>query len=337
MFEQIKRLGTDTAIYGVSTVVARLLNFVLVPLYTNLLTPAEFGVMANIYSYIAFIIVFYSFGMESAYFRFATSKEIGGEKDNFSTPYLSIFSMSLLLSLSIILFAVPLTSIFQITESSYTLLYYTAGILFFDAIVMIPFASLRLQRKAKYFASAKVINIVLTIMLNIVMVYHLHWGLEGIFLSNLAASALTFLMMLPVTVRQFQFSFHSELFSGLSKFGLPLVPVAISGVLLQVVDRPILKYLMDDASVGIYQANFRLGIFMALINGMFEFAWRPFYLSHDKDPNAKQIFSRVMTYYLCGTLSVFLILSFFLPHLTLFFTRRYIKILGVTYLKNSMY
>lgn len=325
MFEQIKRLGTDTAIYGISTVLARLLNFALVPLYANILTTAEFGIVANIYSYIAFVTIFYSYGMESSYFRFASSKEIGSDSDNFSTPFLGIVLASAILSLFMIGFAGPLTSAFQIDTSLYTLLYYCAGILFFDAVALVPYASLRLQRKAKFFATTKVLNIVCTVILNIFTVYYLRWGIEGIFLSNLVASVLSFIILLPTVIRQFHLKFHLSLYKELLKFGLPLVPVSISGVLLQIVDRPILKLLMDDSAVGIYQANYRLGIFMALITGMFEYAWRPFFLSHAKDPNAKQLFSRVMTYYLLVCSVVFLILSFFLENVIQYkFFGRYI-------------
>jgi O-antigen/teichoic acid export membrane protein len=325
MFEQIKRLGTDTAIYGISTVLARLLNFALVPLYANILTTAEFGIVANIYAYIAFIIIFYSFGMESSYFRYASSNEIGDEKENFSTPFLAVIIASFIFSLLILISAVPLTSVFQIDASRYKLLYYTAGILFFDAIILIPYASLRLQRKAKFFATTKVFNIVLTVLLNIATVYYLRWGIEGIFFSNLAASILAFCILLPSIVRQFKFSIHPRLFKELLKFGLPIVPVGLSGILLQIVDRPILKLLMDDSAVGIYQANYRLGIFMALITGMFEYAWRPFFLSHAKDSNAKQLFSRVMTYYLLVCSVIFLILSFFLENIIQYkFFGRYI-------------
>ncbi|MEW5799488.1 MAG: oligosaccharide flippase family protein [Bacteroidota bacterium] len=325
MFEQIKRLGTDTAIYGISTVLARLLNFALVPLYANILTTAEFGIVANIYSYIAFVTIFYSYGMESSYFRFASSKEIGSDSDNFSTPFLGIVLASAILSLFMIGFAGPLTSAFQIDASLYALLYYCAGILFFDAVALIPYASLRLQRKAKFFATSKVLNIVCTVILNIFTVYYLRWGIEGIFLSNLVASVLSFIILLPTAIRQFHLKFHFSLYKELLKFGLPLVPVSISGVLLQIVDRPILKLLMEDSAVGIYQANYRLGIFMALITGMFEYAWRPFFLSHAKDPNAKQLFSRVMTYYLLVCSVVFLILSFFLENVIQYkFFGRYI-------------
>lgn len=326
MLEQLKRLGADTAIYGVSTILARLLNFALVPLYANILTTAEFGVVANVYSYIGFIIIFYSFGMESSYFRFASAKEIGSEKDNFSTPYLSVALMSGLFSVLMLIFAEPLTSVFQIDASLYRVIMYTAGIMFFDAVAMVPYASLRLQRRAKFFAGTKIFNIVLTVVLNIITVYHLRWGIEGIFLSNLAASFCTFLFLIPNTWSQLQFSVHRGLLRELLKFGLPIVPVGLSGIALQLVDRPILKLLMDDSAVGIYQANYRLGIFMALITGMFEFAWRPFFLSHAKDPDAKRLFARVMTYYLAVCAAVFLVLSFFLEDVIQykFFGHRYI-------------
>lgn len=325
MVEQIKKLGKETAIYGISTVLARLLNFLLVPLYANVLTTAEFGIVANIYSYIAFIIIFYSFGMESAYFRYASSKEIGDEKDNFSTPFLAITSASAFFSLCVIIFAEPLTSVFQIDISLSHILLYTAGILFFDAVLLVPYASLRLHHKAKFFAVTKVLTIIFTVILNIITVYYLRWGIEGIFFSNLAASLFAFLLLLPTILRQLHFSFHQQLFKELLKFGLPIVPVGVSGILLQIVDRPILKLLMDDSAVGIYQANFRLGIFMALVAGMFEYAWRPFYLSHAKAPDAKQLFSRVLTYYLLGSAVFFLALSFFLPHIIQYkFFGRYI-------------
>ncbi len=312
MFSQIKRLGADTAVYGISSIVARLLNFLLVPFYANVFTPAEYGIVATVYSYIAFFNIFYSYGMESAYFRFASGKEIGSDKENFSTPFISILITSVLFSSAFILFADPLTSVFQISHSFYRIIYYTAGILFFDALAIIPFASLRLQRRAKLFATLKVVNIVLTILLNLYSVLVLQWGIEGIFFSNLAASVITFVLLLPVITHQFEFRFHRGLYSELLKFGLPIVPVGLAGIVLAIADRPILKMLMDDASVGIYQANYRLGIFMNAVVGMFEYAWRPFFLSHAKDPDAKKLYARVMTYFLLTTSAIFLVLSFFI-------------------------
>jgi len=312
MFNQIKSLGADTAIYGISSIIARLLNFILVPFYTNIFLPSEYGIVATVYSYIAFFNVLYSYGMESSYFRYAGMIEIGDEKENFSTPFISVALSSFLFSIGMLMYAVPLTSVFQIPKTLYPLISYTAGILFFDAISIIPFASLRLHRKAKLFAMLKVINIVLSVLLNLYTILVLKWGIEGIFFSNLCASIITFLLLIPTVARQLVVRFHKKLYRELLKFGLPIVPVGVSGVILQIADRPIMSLLMDNSSVGIYQANYRLGIFMNAVVGMFEYAWRPFFLSHARDANAKQLFSRVMTYFLLGTFTIFLIISFFI-------------------------
>lgn len=312
MFAQIKRLGAETVVYGFSTIFSRLLNFLLVPFYTNVLAPAEYGIVATVYSFIAFLNIFYWYGMESAYFRFAAGKEIGSEKENFSTPFISITLSSLLFSFLLIVFDKQTTAVFQISESFTKIIYYTAGILFFDALNLIPFARLRLARQAKTFAFLKVFNIVFTIGLNLYTILVLRWGIEGIFISNLVASAVTFLMLLPTIVRQFTFSFHKSLYKEILKFALPLIPVGLSGIALNIADRPIMLYLMDEKAVGIYQANYRLGIFMNMLIGVFEYAWRPFFLTHAKDPDAKILFSRILTYFLFICSLVFLLLIFFL-------------------------
>lgn len=312
MFQQLKRLLSDTAIYGVSTIVGRLLNFLLVPLYTHILVPAEYGIVATVYSFIAFYTIAYSYGLESAYFRFAGMKEMGDEKENFSTPFISYLFTSVLLSVALIVFAEPATVLFQLDKSMSMICYYIAGILFFDTLALLPFAALRLHRNAKLFSAIKIVNIMLNLGLSIVTLVQWRWGIEGILISNLAASAVTFLLLIPTTLKYLRFSFRRDLYKEMLKFAVPLIPVALSGMALQIADRPILKMLVDDRSVGIYQANYRLGIFMAVITATFEYAWRPFFLSHAKDPNAKQMFSRIMTYYLFVTLTVFLFLTFFL-------------------------
>lgn len=312
MFQQIKRLVSDTAIYGVSTIVGRLLNFLLVPLYTHILVPAEYGIVATVYSFIAFYTIAYSYGLESAYFRFAGMKEIGDDKENFSTPFISYLFTSALLSIALIIFAEPATVLFQLESSMAKVCYYIAGILFFDTLALLPFAALRLHRNAKLFSAIKIVNIVLNLGLSIVTLVQWRWGIEGILFSNLAASAVTFLLLIPTAWKYLRFTFNRDLYKEMLKFALPLIPVALSGMALQIADRPILKMLVDDRSVGLYQANYRLGIFMAVITATFEYAWRPFFLSHAKDPNAKQMFSRIMTYYLFVTLTVFLFLTFFL-------------------------
>jgi O-antigen/teichoic acid export membrane protein len=313
MFEKLKRLGAETAIYGVSTIVGRFLTFLLVPFYTNVLpSTSDYGIVATVYAYIAFLNVIYGYGMESAYFRYASAIEIGDVKQNFSTPFISLFLTSLVFSAFLHLFSAPVGDLIGIGSSYAVLVRYSAWILFFDAVCLIPFASLRLQSRAKLFATVKIVNIVSNILLNVVLLLKFRLGVEGIFISGFASSALTFFILLPVIRKQFRFNFHRDLFRHLLRFGLPLIPAALSGIAIQVIDRPMLKALTNDSVVGIYQANYRLGIFMMLIVSMFDYAWRPFFLTSAKEENAREMFSRVMTYFLVGASFVFLFFSFFI-------------------------
>jgi len=313
MFDKLKRLGTETAIYGISTIVGRFLTFLLVPFYTNVLpSTSDYGIVATVYAYIAFLNVIYGYGMESAYFRYASALEIGNAKQNYSTPFLSIFLTSLVFSTFLHLLSAPVASLIGIGPGYAILVRYAAWILFFDAICLIPFASLRLQNHAKLFASIKILNIVSNILLNVLLLLKFRLGVEGIFISGLVSSGLTFLLLLPTIRRQLQLEVHRDLFKHLLRFGLPLVPAALSGIAIQVIDRPILKALTNDGVVGIYQANYRLGIFMMLVVSMFDYAWRPFFLTTAKEENAKEIFSRVMTYFIVGASFIFLFFSFFI-------------------------
>jgi O-antigen/teichoic acid export membrane protein len=315
MFSQIKRLGAETAVYGISTIIGRFLTFLLVPFYTNVLTTAQYGIVANVYSYIAFLNVLYSYGMESSFFRYAATLEVGDAKQNFSTPFISVAITSIIFSSLMVIFSLPLTHVFLIEENLSIILVYSAGILLFDTLAIVPFASLRLQQKPKFFATLKLVNIVSNVVFNVVSLLWLRWGVQGIFISGLASSVLTFLCIIPTIARQFTVKFSAPLYKSLLKFGLPYIPVGLSAMVLQVIDRPMLLAYTNDSTVGIYQANYRLGIFMNLVTSMFDYAWKPFFLSYMKEKNAKALFARILTYFLLGTCAIFLVLSFFISDL----------------------
>ena len=315
MIEKILKLGKETAVYGLSTVVGRLLNFLLVPFYTNLLIPAEFGVIANVYAYIAFVVVVYGYGMEQAYMRFVSSLEIGDKQQNFSVPFFSLVGTSMVFS-SLIYFCAPtVASLIDIPLDQTRIVEYAAWILCFDAIALVPFASLRMAHRAKMFASLKLTNIVLTLILNIVFLVSFRMKVEGVFLANLIASASTCLVTVWIVRSSLTLRWFAKLYKEILRFGLPLIPAGLAGIALQVVDRPILKALTDDATLGIYQANYRLGILMMLVVGMFDYAWRPFFLNHARDDDAKQMFSKILTYLFVVLMSVFLIGSLFVEDL----------------------
>lgn len=315
MFDKIRRLGTETAVYGISTIVGRFLNFLLVPFYTNVLPPSEYGIVTYIFSLIAFANVIYGYGMESAFFKYSSTKEIGTSEQNFSAPFISLFLTSSVLSCAFVLAAPYVGDLISLPRSYHAVMDYAAWILFFDALAIIPFASLRMENKAKHFAALKFTNIIINVGSNLVLLLVFRAGVAGIFLSALLASATTFSLLVPTVLRHFSANFSSALYRELLRFGLPYIPAGLATMVIQVVDRPILRMLTDDATVGIYQANYRLGIFMMLIVQMFDYAWRPFFLTHEKDSDAKEMFARILTYFVLFMSLVFLLLTFFIPDL----------------------
>lgn len=315
MIDKLKSLSKDTLIYGTSTILGRFLNFLFVPIYTNLFLPSEFGIVANIYAYIAILNVFFTIGLESGYFKFASTLEVGSQKENFSHPFIGIFCNSLILSGLLFIFSSGFTSIFQIAESREVLLKYTALILFFDAMSTVPFAYLRLEHKPVKFAVIRFVNISATVLFNVLFIVVLKKGIEYVFISNVIASVLTFILLVPIILKNLKISFNKKLVNELLRFSLPYIPAGISANIIQVVNRPILTALTNDSTVGVFQANYRLGIFMMLFVSMFEFAWRPFFLQNAKDPNAKQLYAKVMTLFLTVAAVLFIFLTLFIENI----------------------
>ncbi len=312
MKEKLKELTKDTAIYGISTMLGRFLNFILVPFYTNVFSPADYGSVILIYSYIALFNIIFVYGMDSAFLKYAAFKDIGDEKDNFSTPFLSILFTSTIFCGLLIFLRQPVAGFVELSSNLNYLIILSAFILFFDSNAVISFLKLRLERKAKLFSFIKIISIIFNIILNVFLVVKLKWGIEAIFISNLAASMVSFLLLIPTLLKNIKFSFHKVLFKRLLKFGLPYLPAGLGMMLVQVIDVPILEKLTDIKTVGIYKANYKLGIFMMLFVNMFQYAWQPFFLTNAKEDNAKEIFSKVLTYFtIVGSLMV-VILSLFI-------------------------
>ncbi|MCX6164604.1 MAG: polysaccharide biosynthesis C-terminal domain-containing protein, partial [Ignavibacteriae bacterium] len=226
-----------------------------------------------------------------------------------------IFFNAIILSSVLYIFSSDFSYLFQIDVKRDILLKYTAAILFFDAIVLVPFAYLRLQHKPKIFALIRITNIVVNVICNLLFILVFHFGIESVFISNLIASVLTFLLLIPIVIKNITFTYNKLLVKELIMFSLPYIPAGISSNIIQVINRPILTALTDDATVGIFQANYRLGIFMMLFVSMFEFAWRPFFLQNAKEANAKEIYSKVMTLFIIVTSFIFFILSLFIDNI----------------------
>lgn len=317
MYDKLKELTKDTAVYGVSTIVGRFLNFILVPFYTNIFHPADYGIIQLIYAYVAILNIVYIYGMDSAYLKFAAIKDVGDDKDNFSTPYISVFFTSLIISLLIIINQSSIALSLGVSEKYHYLILLAAGMLFFDANTVIPFLKLRIDRHAKKFSLFKIIQISVNIFLNIYLVLVLGWGIEAILVSNLIASCAALLILLPTIMKYFRLKLNTFLFKRLLKFGLPYLPAGLAVMIVQVIDVPILEKLTDLKTAGIYKANYKLGIFMMLFVSMFQYAWQPFFLQNAKEENAKEMFSKVLTYFTLTGSIILITLSLFITDLAM--------------------
>ncbi|MGB6122116.1 MAG: polysaccharide biosynthesis C-terminal domain-containing protein, partial [Bacteroidota bacterium] len=312
MFDRIKRLGSDTAIYGVSTILGRFLTFILTPIYTHILVPGDLGIVATVYAYIAVLNVVYGYGMEAAYMKYASTLEIGEKKQIFSVPFVSVGLTSVLFSGFILWRADPIAALINLPAGFEQLVIYSAVILLLDGLTIVPFASLRMAGKAARFATIRVTGIVVNVLCNLLFLIEFEMGVEGIFFAGMISSATNLLLLLPTIIPQLELAWNGRLYEALIRFGLPYVPAGLASMMIQVVNRPILESLKGTAAVGVFQANYRLGIFMMLIVSMYDFAWRPFFLAHASDPDAKPLFARILTYFLLLAATVFLFLSFFL-------------------------
>jgi len=310
--DKLKELSKDTAIYGISTILGRFLNFLLVPFYTNVFIPQEYGIVSNVYAYVALLNVFYLYGMDSAFMKYAADKQDLPEKQVFSTPFISVFISAFFFSVIILILRAPVSQLMGIPEGFSYIIYFISAILFVDALSAIPFIKLRLERKAKKFALFKFLNIFINVLLNIILVVFLKFGVEAVFIGNLAASLFSLMLLFPEIKKYLKIEINRDIYSKLLKFGLPYLPAGFSSIIIQVIDRPILERLTDLHTVGIYQANHKLGIFMMLFVNMFQFAWQPFFLQNAKEENARDIFSKVLTYFVLIASVILVFLSLFI-------------------------
>jgi O-antigen/teichoic acid export membrane protein len=330
MRAELKALSKETVVYGLSTVIGRFLNFLLVPFYVNVLrSTAEYGIATSLYTYIGFLNVIYPLGLEAAFFRYGARGEgqpynPEQERDLFSSPFFLIFLVSAVLSVLVYLLAPwivwpvfrdPVTDITPMVPELTRILRYGAGILFFDALSVLPFAVLRLEHQAKRFAGIRLLGIVVTLILNIVFVMKFRWGVGGIFLANLIASILIFALLLPTILPRLIARLDKAVLTRMIPFGLTNVPAYLASMMVQVIDRPIVQAYLGLGVLGVYQANYRMGFTMMIFVSLFEYAWRPFFMrqSLKDDAQARLLFARVFTYFMGIALGAFVLLSWALP------------------------
>lgn len=308
----IKKLAGQTVIYGLSSIVGRLLNYLLVPLYTYTFTEADYGVVTELYAYAALLMVIFTYGMETAFFRFF--EQCDKDPKVFSTAQIGLLFSTIMLAI-VLWFAAPLVSTTLYLEETQYVQFFIL-ILAFDALAALPFARLRAQQKAFSFAGIKLINIGLNIGLNLLFLvllpaiagetniwgqlanslYKPSWGIQYIFLANLLASAITLLLLLP-QFTQLRLGFDRQLFHKMLAYGWPLLIVGFAGLINETLDRILLKFLLpgspaeNQAMIGIYGACYKLSILMTLFIQAYRYAAEPFFFAEAKKADAKQTYA----------------------------------------------
>lgn len=315
MKEQLKRLTTDSAFYGISNVVGRFVTFLLMPFYTHTLPQAEYGIVLVVYSYVAFLNAVFTFGLEPAYMRHVAGKDIEQRNRAFTASLLFIGGAALVLTALILWLREPAGRFMELGEGLEAVIPLAAAMVALDALNAIPFAALRMEGRARFFAGVKLVSIVLNVGLNVLFIGILHWPVTAVFLSGVIASLASTLLLLPTIRSHIQRSIDGTLLRNLLTYGLPTMPGAISIMMIEIIDKPIMQKLTDLETVGLYGANYKLGIFMMLVVSMFRYAWQPFYLQLAANDDSKKIMARVLTYVvLIGTIIV-LTLSLFIADL----------------------
>ncbi len=250
---RIKRLASETAIYGLSSVLGRLLNYILVPFYTWYFSPDEYGVVIALYAAFVFLNILYTYGMEAAYMKYASGKE-GRRRvsETFSTAAWTLLLSSSLFSFLLIVFREPLADVIGLDGPWVHLIYYAAAILWLDTMAVLPFAELRLSGRPWRFASTRLAGITANVLLNILFIAGWHMGIEAILLANILSSATTLVLLLPVYGKYLKPLFHKPLWKELLRFGWPFLPSGIGYALTEMVSRFYLVHMPKERVLALY-------------------------------------------------------------------------------------
>lgn len=314
---ELKSLVKDTAIYGISSIVGRFLNYLLVPIYT-LTMPAstgDYGVITQMYAITALLLVLLTCGMETGFFRFA-NKEGEEPMRVYSTTLIAVGLISLTFLLVSLVFLNPIAGVLGFGEHPWYLGMMLI-VMAMDAIQSIPFAFLRYQKRPIRFASLKMLFIVTSITLNIIYFVLLKGRDVGAaFFINLICSTVVMICLIP-QFRGFKYELDRPLVKRMFRYSFPIMILGIAGILNQVADRIIFPFVypdkaMADVQLGIYGATSKIAMVMVMFIQAFRFAYEPFVFGKSKDKDNKLIYAQAMKYFIIFALLGFLAVMFYL-------------------------
>jgi len=354
-----KKLAGETVIYGMSSIVGRFLNWWLVPYYSFIFLPEVYGVVTNLYSYVAFFLVFLTYGMETSYFRYASRSQ--RPEHIYSTSLISLFSTSLSFIILIYAFKEDI-AIFLNYHDNEEYIFWLSLILGLDAFTAIPFARLRLNNRPVKFATLKLLSIAFNIGLNLFFFsvcpkiiqnnpdsiistfYSSETGVGYVFISNLLSSALTLILLLP-EIYKMTLHFDARTLKQMLNYGFPILIVGLAGMVNQNIDKILIPFLIPEdqnpmLQVGIYGANYKLAVLMNMFIQSFRYAFEPFFFSRDSNVDDTVIYSRVMKYFVIFGLFIFLGMVLFIDILKVIIDADYhegLKVVPVILMANLFY
>lgn len=340
---KIKQLAGQTAIYGVSSILARVLNYLLVPLHTYIFVATDqYGIIGEMYAYVAFLVVILTYGMETAFFRYS---ELENDRNSvFTTTFISLLvSSSVFVTLAII-FSQPIADMLRYPNNSEYVVWF-AMIVSLDAVTAAPFAKLRAEKRAKRFAFIRIANIAVYIILNLFflvlcpylhennilpgivdVIYRGEVGVGYVFISNLIASIVQFILLLPEMVNM-KSRFDPALWRKMIVYALPLLIFGLAGIVNETIDRILIKYLLPEdmamSQVGIYSACYKISIIIYMFIQAFRYAAEPFFFAQAKEQDAKTVYADVMKYMIIIVSFIFLATLLYLPVIQYFISENY--------------
>jgi len=333
----LKKLAGETMIYGVPSIVGRFLNLLLTPIYTYTFLANEYGILGNLLAYVAFFQVFLTYGMETAYFRFASKSNKPNEV--FGTALVILSITSLLFVTVITIFSRKISGWAGYPEQHLFIVWMGITVAL-DAVMAIPFAKLRLQQRPIKFAFFKIINIGINILLNLFWIllcprilshnpdsfvqylYSPSIGIGYAFLSYLIASVVTLLLFIPdLEIKKIVFKI--EILKSMLNYGWPILVVGLAGMVTLNIDKILIPQLIQNGQdpmyvLGVYAACGKLAILMTLFIQAFRFSFEPFLFSHYKNESSKSVYSLIMNYFVIFGLLIFLGVIFYMDILKYF-------------------
>ncbi|MGZ3920557.1 MAG: lipopolysaccharide biosynthesis protein, partial [Bacteroidia bacterium] len=328
MASGIKKLAGQTVIYGFGTIVPRLLNYLLTPILTRQFLPAEYGINSELFAYISFLNVLFTYGMETTFFNFNAKLE--DKKSVYETALISVVASSVIFSLLLFIFSPTISTALTTPNAVYPVQFIIWSILIIasDAIMSIPFAKLRAEDKALHFSLLKLSNVIINFLLTVFFIYvcksayeehkenffsalyNPEIGIGYCFLSMLIANIFT-LLLLGKKIITISWRLNTDLLKEMLRYTWPLIILGLAGMINETLDRIILKKLMVDKSEaqvaqGIYGACYKIAILMTIFIQAFRFAAEPFFFGKSKEKDSQRTYAVIMKYFVIFCLFLFL-------------------------------